>query len=605
MSWRYGYISPLYKKGDVHLASNYRGITVTSCLWKVFTSLLNSRLMGGLEENKCFSDFQFGFRAKKSTVDAAFVLRSVIDEYHSKNKKVFACFVDFKAAFDSVNRNALLFKLNKMGVGGKFLFCVKNMYSEMISCVKINQKLRTEFFDVPLGVRQGCSFSPTLFSCFVNDLPECLLSSAGFQPVSLGDQVIPCLMYADDLVILSESAAGLQCAINCVQKYCYDWQLTINTTKTQVLVFTKGGKVPKDLPVFQYGNDTVLQVVKEYTYLGIIFCSSGLFNKAQLALAEKASRAYYSLRACFGNDIHRCVQMFLHLIDAIIVPIALYGCEVWLHKSVEKQEKTLSFEKLNLQICKYVLGVNKNTTNYACLGELGRYPLWITAKHRLLGFWSRLLVNEGLANTVYNSTLDANHPRAWNKSVRAVLDHTGFSWVFRAQIPLSKNDLRTVKNVLEAQFEQSWSSVITGRTRLSAQGSNKLRTYSLFKTLFQIETYLLSQEINGAHMRALARFRTSNHTLAIEKGRHTIPPTASHHRYCIQCNSGEVEDEIHFLLTCTKHAILRERLLNSIYIVNNNLQFLCKADLFEVLLSDTRFTTHLALFVKSAFENRL
>ncbi len=79
--------------------------------------------------------------------------------------------------------------------------------------------------------------------------------------------------------------------------------------------------------------------------------------------------------------------MVLRLVDCLIVPITIYGCKMWLHKTAEKHQKSLCFEKLNMQICKYILNVNRKTAYYACLGELGRYPLWVTAKQCILGLW--------------------------------------------------------------------------------------------------------------------------------------------------------------------------------------------------------------------------
>ncbi len=516
------------------------------------------------------------FRPKRSTTDAAYVLRTVVDEYHSQNKKVYACFVDFKAAFDSVNRQLLLHKFNSIGVGGNFLHIIKDMYMNVTSCVKVSPKLRTAFFDVPLGVRQGCTLSPTLFSCFVNDFPDRLLECANINSTKIGDVPIPCLLYADDLVLLSESADGLQNALRVLEKFCFDWQLTVNSTKTKILIFSKARRAATVQPFIYCGEP--LEHEKEYVYLGISFVSSGLFNVAQANLASKATKAYYALRACFGNNMHSCVRLFLQLFDCLVVPVALYGCEVWLHPNVEKRETTLGFEKLHLLACKNVLAVNRKTVNYACLGELARFPLWITAKRRVLNFWSRLLRSESLTSQIYATTKTSNHCRAWIRSVKSILNGTGLSELFINESVLSKSDVKTIGHILEDQFQQRWQSVVSGRTRLTNQGDSKLRTYAKFKLSFELEPYLTSKYFRADEKQAIARLRTSNHKLAIETGRHTVPFTPRDRRICLQCNTGSVEDEIHFLLHCTAHSNNRNHLFTEVSTFFPGFRFLSDVD---------------------------
>ena len=109
--WCEGIIVPIYKKGNKADVNNYRGITILSCLSKIFTIILNRRITSISEENNLISDSQFGFRKGKSTVDALFVLLNVVHKFLNENKRLYCVFVDFKKAFDSVYRNALWLKL--------------------------------------------------------------------------------------------------------------------------------------------------------------------------------------------------------------------------------------------------------------------------------------------------------------------------------------------------------------------------------------------------------------------------------------------------------------------------------------------------------------
>ena len=113
--------------------SNYRGITIMSCLGKLFNSVLNTRLNEYLTENNVISKTQIGFQKKARTTDHMFVLCTLIEKYTKQNKaKLFTCFIDFKKAFDSVLHQALFLKLQNLGITGLFYNIVKNMYMDNI-----------------------------------------------------------------------------------------------------------------------------------------------------------------------------------------------------------------------------------------------------------------------------------------------------------------------------------------------------------------------------------------------------------------------------------------------------------------------------------------
>ena len=149
--------------------------------------------------------------------------------YKKERKWLFTCFIDFKSAFDFISRPFLFFKLFKLGMSSKFLTILRDIYGDVESSMKIAGRLSCPFSS-NIGVKQGCVLSPALFNLFVSDLPSIFDSTC--EPPSLYDTKVNCLMYADDLVVLSESAAGLQTALNKLSVYCEKWGLTgINVKK--------------------------------------------------------------------------------------------------------------------------------------------------------------------------------------------------------------------------------------------------------------------------------------------------------------------------------------------------------------------------------------
>lgn len=124
----------------------------------------------------------------------------------TENKPSFVCFVDFKKAFDWVNRDLLSLKLPQAGVDGRFYWALKSLYADCVGCVQVNDE-QTGWFRIPFGVKQGDILSPCLFSLFINDLAlEMKHLNLG---VHLDSVIVAILLYADDLELLAETKEDL------------------------------------------------------------------------------------------------------------------------------------------------------------------------------------------------------------------------------------------------------------------------------------------------------------------------------------------------------------------------------------------------------------
>ena len=143
--WKRGYITPIYKTDDSFDPSNYRGITVTSNVGKLFTLLINERLVQFLDENKVIALNQIGFRRRYRTPDQLFILNTIINSYFKKGKMVYVCFIDFSKGYDTVWRVGLFYKLIKYGLSLKFIKLIETMYSNILYAVKLSDGI-TPFF---------------------------------------------------------------------------------------------------------------------------------------------------------------------------------------------------------------------------------------------------------------------------------------------------------------------------------------------------------------------------------------------------------------------------------------------------------------------------
>ena len=286
-AWSVAIIVPIHKSGDKDDPDNYRGVSLLSILGKVFAHILYKRLTLWADENDKIVEEQSGFRAGHSTVDNMFVLYAIVQRYLlKKSGKVYICFVDFKKAFDTINRSVLWNVLRKSGVGGKMLRILQSMYISVRSCVRCPDNL-TEFFECPTGVRQGCVLSPTLFSFLINEL-ALEIAQNGMYGVQLTPDVVQILvmLFADDVLFASYCVAGLQRQIDILKHFADNFSMTVNMSKTKIIVFRKGGFLAAN-EVWRYGDEEI-EVVNSYKYLGLYFTTKLSLTQAVGDLAAKA-----------------------------------------------------------------------------------------------------------------------------------------------------------------------------------------------------------------------------------------------------------------------------------------------------------------------------
>ena len=143
----------------------------------------------------------------------------------------------------------------KYGFSQKIIFLLKSMYDRVVSTVKVKSGLTASFTHL-VGVRRGCNLSPTLLNqlnIFVNDIVDIFDSTC--DPLIMGECKINCLLYADDLILLSESEHGLQRCLDKLSWYAKKWQMRINIKKTKAIIFNKSGKIFRS--EFKLGNQPI------------------------------------------------------------------------------------------------------------------------------------------------------------------------------------------------------------------------------------------------------------------------------------------------------------------------------------------------------------
>jgi hypothetical protein len=319
----------IHKKGDTSDVANYRGISLMNCVTKLFTSILATRLSRWADDHDIIPEIQSGFRKHRGCSDNIFVLSSLIEQKIGRpSGKLFTAFIDFKQAFDGVNHVILWQKLANMGLSSRFINILISFYSVANAQVTLPQG-DTETIPINNGVLQGDTLSPLLFSLFVHDLDTYIEDNyPDAKGVSLSHlHSITGLLYADDLVLFGTSAVQLNLLLRALNAYAIKNDLVINSQKSKVIVFRKGGNLASGTR-FQLGNED-LEIVNRYQYLGVWFSSSGSFTHHVRETSVKAERAGAILRALLLKIGHFSSDLANTLIATKVTSTLLHAVEVW------------------------------------------------------------------------------------------------------------------------------------------------------------------------------------------------------------------------------------------------------------------------------------
>ena len=542
-AWTKGIIVPIFKKGEKNNPSNYRGITLVNSLAKIFSLCLRNRLNKYCENNEIFTDFQFGFREKKNTVDCIFILHCLIQKILSLNKQLFCAFIDYEKCFDTINRDFLIQKLVTSGLSCKLIRMIKSLYNTVKSCIKVsNNSNLSEFIDIAVGLKQGEPLSPLLFILFLNDIRDSF-SLGNLTQSDIEHLSVYMLMFADDMVLFTTDKKSLQKQLNDISEYAKQWGLKINVGKSKICIFERR----KRRHNFTWSIDNKeLEIVENFCYLGIKFSKNGLFKQAVSALHDQANRAMMNLFQLFKRTKFD-IKTKIHLFDRLISPILLYAAEVWGIYGLQQ------VDRLHIKFCKSILGVHTQTPNFAVYGELGRYPLSIIAKERAMKYWVKVRGNdEKLIGKIYNeqNLITSRSHTLWVNKIRQMLNNTGLSYLLEKN-NLSNLDFLLIQRRLRDNFIQEWHS--------SINNCSKLEYYCMFKNNFEYEPYL-DNVFNESLRIKLAQFRLASHKLEIEMGR--ILNIDRSQRICKLCDRSVVESEYHFLCICGKFGDLRTKYLS-------------------------------------------
>ena len=293
----------------------------------------------------------------------------------------------------------------------------------------------------------------------------------------------------------------------------------------------------------------IIEIVDNFKYLCVYFSKSRSFLKAKKHVLEQARKALnllYKRIRYFNLPIDLQIKLF----DHTVVPILLYGSEIWGY------ENTDCIEQFHNAFLRKITNLRRSTPLYMLHAELGRHSLKINIKMRMISFWLSLVNQKSSrsSNITYKVLLSnfnsGFYQHKWIHQIKSILESVGRNDLWVANAVLNPNAVKqSIFRTLLDQSIQEWYSKL--------ESSSKGKNYRLYKTGIVIEKYLINFPINI--YLPILKFRTTNHRLSVELGRWVRKPYEE--RRCLKCNSNSVGDEFHYLLECDFFKEDRHRLV--------------------------------------------
>ena len=382
-SWKDGDIVLVLKKPPQTEISNYRPITLISCISKLLTKILAKRLGDLIAKEDIIGAEQNGFRSSRTCSDNIFILNSVLEMNKSKKLLSHIMFVDLQEAYDRVDRDILLAKLRQLNVSSKFINFLSNYYFlDNISTASSGKRTRKQY--QKRGLRQGCNLSSVLFIIYMSELSR-RMRTAGVGVRLESGVFVNVLLFADDIILISNSPETLNQLKDILETWCLDFRMKISISKTKLITSLEDLECALQDP--ETMESEIVEHVSNYKYLGVQQYSS------MWKTSQKKGESMLSRAKCYKNVILRSRHSLLDNVSAasamwknIAIPGILYATDAIPISSTVIEE----LEVVQNQIGKALLGVPQSTANTVVQVELGWKPLRLLLELSKLRFFQRV-----------------------------------------------------------------------------------------------------------------------------------------------------------------------------------------------------------------------
>jgi hypothetical protein len=363
-TWKTSVVIPIPKVPNTKKCEEFRPINMLSNLEKILEIVVKEQLVQYLDENNLLIAQQSGFRASHSCETALNLVLSSWKDSVQNNKVIVAVFLDLQRAFETIDRKVLLRKLERYGIKNAALRWFQNYLEGRTQATKFGKTTSTLAYN-NLGVPQGASLSPILFTLFINDIVKIIKHSE----INL---------FADDtlIAVAANSVEEAVTKINEDLKLVSEWlkanKLKLNIKKTKSMIVTLKKKININEIKIKI-DDKEIEIVSEMKYLGVFIDNKLNFNKNVDYISKKIARKY-GLLCRLNKKLTPACKITLY--KSLISPHIDY-CSSILFSATNEQFGKL--QKLQNKIMRLIIGCNRYTRINDMLSTLG----WLNVKQRV------------------------------------------------------------------------------------------------------------------------------------------------------------------------------------------------------------------------------
>ena len=293
---------------------------------KIFLKVIQARIGSKIDEE--VGPTQFGFRPGSGTREGIFCYNILAQKHLEVDKDMYTCFIDYSKAFDRVHHDQLIQCLERIGIDGKDIRIITNLYWHQKAAIRVQNQL-SPLIPIQRGVRQGCVLSPYLFNIYT----EFIFREANeLKGITIHGLNVNNLRYADDTALIADDKDNLQKVVDKVKEVSSKAGLDMNVKKTKTMITSRK---PENKSIDIIVNNEVLQQVEKFIYLGTEINQDAKSDKEIIRRSSIAKEKFSKIAHLLTSKKLK-LSTKIRIVMCYVYSIFTYGCEAWtLSKALE------------------------------------------------------------------------------------------------------------------------------------------------------------------------------------------------------------------------------------------------------------------------------